>query len=268
MSLSKLNKKRRRISICLRWIKFEVLVISFVTISVMLLSDRAIAYPRYKNDAETSGSNCSACHGNFTDSNSPKGTIFPSNSKHEMHRSTSAMNTACDLCHTDGDNHNPFTDSSNAGPGCIGCHGNDYGGLIGVTGAGLRAHHAINGITICVTCHNADPVPLPEHVPPPYYGTIDTRVNNPCNQPPTYLENWSIGDLLGLDNDGDNQYDNCGCFWANIDGINPVNCKDFALLAANWKKTGVGLKGDINFDGTVDIGDIALLAKFWLINCN
>lgn len=113
-----------------------------------------------------------------------KGTIFPSDDKHEMHRSTSAMNTACDLCHTNGDDRNPYMNSSNGtasnpGLGCNGCHGNDYGGSIGVTGAGLRAHHAINGITDCADCHDSDPVPLPEHVPPPYYGTPDTLANHP-----------------------------------------------------------------------------------------
>ena len=50
---------------------------------------------------------------------------------------------------------------------------------------------------------------LAENVPPPYYGTVDTKVKNPGN---TVLvantnENWSIGDFLGLDNDGNNLYD-------------------------------------------------------------
>ena len=187
MMLSNENQKRGRISVCVRWIRFEVLVISLVTINVILLmSEQAIAYSRYKNDAEDPGSNCSACHGDFTSSVSPKGTTFPSDSKHEMHRSTAAMDTECNLCHTNGDNRNPYTDSSqgtasNTGLGCSGCHGRDYGGATGVTGAGLRAHHAINGIALCAGCHPADPTPLPENVPPPYYGTIDTLADDTCN---------------------------------------------------------------------------------------
>lgn len=296
------------VRIGLRWGMFGVTAISLVTISVMLLSDPAMAYYRYKNDAAQDGSQCSACHGDFTSDVSTKGTVFPSESKHEMHRSASAMNADCNLCHSNGDNKNPYIGfsqgtASNPGLGCLGCHGRDYGGSVGVTGAGLRAHHVINGITTCATaCHPSDPTPLPEEVPPPYYGTPDTSADDTCNQMPAYLENWSIGDVLGLDNDGDNEYDecevmdqdgdgilddcdvdqnpgapdvdgngiidSCECSWANIDGVNPVNLKDFAFLEKNWEQVGVGLVGDANNDGTVDIGDVALLARFWLANCD
>ena len=161
-------------------------------------------YPRY-NDG------CQNCHGAFTDGTSPAGTVFPANNKHEMHRGASYMATNCNLCHTTGDNFNPFLGSSNGtannpGVGCTGCHGQDYGGSIGARSAGLRAHHAANGVTLCTECHS-DPAPLPENVKPPYYGTPDTRVDDACNLAPGYLENWSIGDTRGLDNDGDNLYD-------------------------------------------------------------
>jgi len=162
------------------------------------------AYQRY-NDG------CADCHGSFTGSTSPKGTIFPLNSKHEMHRGAAYMATDCALCHLTGDNFDPFIKQSdgtanNPGLGCLGCHGNDYGGSIGVTGAGLRAHHAANGVNSCSGCHT-DPTPLPESDSPPYYGTVDTHAADPCNSGPAYLENWSVGDTLGLDNDGDNLYD-------------------------------------------------------------
>ncbi len=160
------------------------------------------AYPRYR-DPVTGAGNCSDCHGAFTDSTSPKGTVFPSSSKHEMHRASTSMATACNLCHTSGDNRNPFTGSStgtssNVGLGCSGCH----------VGAGLRAHHANNGITICGDCHLPE-TPDPENVKPPYYGTVDTRVAHPENLVPVANtnENWSLGDFLGLDNDGNNLYD-------------------------------------------------------------
>ena len=74
--------------------------------------------------------------------------------------------------------------------------------------------------------------------------------------------------LGGIDLDGNGILDDCECSWANIDGINPVNFKDFILLAADWKKTGAALQGDANNDGTADIWDLVLVARFWLTNCN
>jgi hypothetical protein len=61
-------------------------------------------------------------------------------------------------------------------------------------------------------CHDdADPAnytPVGEDVIPFFYGTVDTLADDPCNDPALdYLENWTIGDILGLDNDGDNAYD-------------------------------------------------------------
>ena len=49
------------------------------------------AYPDYTG--------CSSCHGDFRGPVSPKGTVFPGGQKHEMHRSSSAMATDCNLCH-------------------------------------------------------------------------------------------------------------------------------------------------------------------------
>ena len=145
-----------------------------------------------------------------------------------MHRSAQYMNTACDLCHTEGDERNPFLASSNGttnnpGVGCTGCHGRDYGGAIGSSGVGLRAHHAAAGIAACGGCHQDDPTPLPEWVKPIYYRTADTNVDDACNSAPVLLENWSIGDTLGTDNDGDLLYDaddpDCVCADDDIDGV-------------------------------------------------
>jgi hypothetical protein len=147
---------------------------------------------------------CNNCHGDFLGNTSTKGTVFPSDSNHEMHRSSGSMGSACNLCHI-GSSRTPVYiwksngTASNTGLGCSGCH----------AAAGLRAHHANNGITECVGCHPGPEVPDPENVSPPYYGTVDTKVRNPGN---TVLasntnENWSVGDYLGLDNDGNNLYD-------------------------------------------------------------
>jgi len=170
----------------------------------LILSDSnsAKAYPRYNG----SGTDCSTCHGFFLDNTSPKTppTLFPSGDKHRMHRNSSYMNTDCDLCHTTGDNDNPYTGSSNGktgvpGLGCSGCH----------VGSGLRAHHTRHGVTCYAAgCHSAEEPPA-ESVNPPYYGTAYTKANNACNDvfQANLNENWSIGDFVGLDNDGDELYD-------------------------------------------------------------
>ncbi len=149
-------------------------------------------------------SGCKACHGDFRGPTSTKGTVFPNSNNHDMHRNSAYMATDCNLCHS-GSSRLPVLigfstgTANNPGLGCAGCH----------VAEGLRAHHAANGVTECSECHDTDGPPPPENVKPPYYGTPDTKVNNPGN---TVLaantnENWSIGDFLGVDNDGNNLYD-------------------------------------------------------------
>ena len=167
------------------------------------LATSAHAYRRYNGG-------CSICHGNFSHATSPQGTTFPLDNKHVMH--ILSMDTDCALCHRNDDVHNPYIAESdgtpnNPGIGCTGCHGRDYGGSIGNSGVGLRAHHTGVGIGSCAGCHSSDPEPLPEHVLPTYYATADTDANDPCNFAPDYRENYTIGDTFGLDNDGDGLYD-------------------------------------------------------------
>jgi hypothetical protein len=165
------------------------------TVLFFCAAGSGFGYPRY-NDG------CHTCHGAFTDATSTKGSIFPDDNKHDMHRYN--MGTDCDLCHLSGDQKNPFLDDSNgtsdtAGEGCIGCH----------VGAGLRAHHAANGIATCAACHTNEPTVIAENIAPSYYGSVDTFADNPCNDvlASNTNENWTIGDFVGLDNDGDNLYD-------------------------------------------------------------
>ena len=65
-----------------------------VAVGILILglaaASPALAYQRY-NDG------CNTCHGVFTGSTSPKGSTFPSNDKHAMHRASQNMNTACNL---------------------------------------------------------------------------------------------------------------------------------------------------------------------------
>lgn len=148
-------------------------------------------------------SGCATCHGDFRGATSVKGTVFSGGNNHEMHRNALYMATACNLCHSGTTRTPVFIGSSNgtannAGLGCTGCH----------VASGLRAHHAINGVTECYDCHTPETPPA-ESVKPPYYGTADTKVNHPGNEVQVALtnENWSVGDFVGLDNDGNNLYD-------------------------------------------------------------
>jgi hypothetical protein len=133
------------------------------------------------------------------------------------------MNTECDLCHTAGDQKNPFIGSSNGtndnpGLGCVGCHGRaeDAGNdsLSAGLGAGLRQHHQNSGVGTCLGCHtDSDPqsyTPVGEDVLPTYYGTVDTNADDSCNPIAAGKtnENWSNDtDYIGIDNDGDLDYD-------------------------------------------------------------
>jgi hypothetical protein len=122
-----------------------------------------------------------------------------------MHRNTQNMNTTCALCHRADDGNNPFIGSSdgtalNPPIGCTGCHQRD----------GLRLHHANNGEGSCTdgSCHNPGAAPA-ENIKPTYYGTTDTKADNPCNAVATQgiNENWTTNGFEGSDTDGDNLYD-------------------------------------------------------------
>ncbi len=149
---------------------------------------------------------CNDCHGNFRDATTTKGTVFPSNNNHTMHNGTSYMDTDCALCHI-GSSRTPVYlgrstgTGNNNGLGCAGCH----------VRAGLLAHHLVNGVSECLDCHDAE-TSVPENVTPPYYTgswAALTKVRNPGNtvRASNTNENWSVGDFLGLDNDGNNLYD-------------------------------------------------------------
>lgn len=112
----------RRAGGCFR--KKSVYLYFFLSVAVMagvgLFATDSQAYERYSGG-------CQTCHGAFTDSTSTKGTVFVGGNKHEMHRSSSYMATACGYCHTTGDGRDPYLGSSDgaggvAGLGCAGCH--------------------------------------------------------------------------------------------------------------------------------------------------
>ncbi|UCD75518.1 MAG: hypothetical protein JSV91_01100 [Phycisphaerales bacterium] len=245
--------------------KWSVLV--GVGLAVLLLSLTAtttVAFERYDEGCDNGD-----CHGGFWTGVSPKGTVFPSDNKHEMHKGPNDMNSDCNLCHGgEGEmvlNSSGGTDN-NPGVGCVGCHGRDYGGGIGNSGVGLRAHHVNSGVTICAGCHSNDPDPLPENVSPTYYGTPDTNCDDPCNVGPAHLENYSIGDTLGLDNDGDLLYDtddpDCADCPADVNFDTEVNIDDLFQVLGAWGPCDA-CPEDINEDGIVNIDDIFAVLGDW-----
>jgi hypothetical protein len=70
------------------------------------------------------------------------------------------------------------------------------------------------------------------------------------------------------DSDTDGIGDICECDAANIDGLDPVNFGDFAILALDWLSSGPSLAGDTNRDKTIDFSDVAQVAQHWLTNCS
>jgi len=58
------------------------------------------------------------------------------------------------------------------------------------------------------------------------------------------------------------------CDAANLDGIDPVNFKDFVILADDWRLTGTGLAGDIDANDVVNFGDLDWMFDYWLSDCN
>ena len=57
------------------------------------------------------------------------------------------------------------------------------------------------------------------------------------------------------------------CDSANLDGTDPVNFKDFAILANEWQLTGPGLAGDIDANDVVNFDDLDWMFDYWLIDC-
>jgi hypothetical protein len=57
------------------------------------------------------------------------------------------------------------------------------------------------------------------------------------------------------------------CLAANLDGFEPVNFRDLAILAEYWHGNCAGTGGDVDGDNKVDLNDLAIVAETWLYNC-
>ena len=197
-----------------RWFLHFALAAALAVIATV-----ALAYDQYST-SKTTG-NCATCHGDFRASpytSKVDGSNW-GNDMHDVHRNT-MLGSDCNTCHYSS-RFPTYLGRSPGGNGlagysCAGCHGRSQDGTGTGTegfGAGLRQRHWRAGQTVCVNCHAdsnpADKTPVGENILPPYYaspGTGHTIPNDPCNPPPSYVENYA-GSLLGLDNDGDGTFD-------------------------------------------------------------
>ncbi len=57
------------------------------------------------------------------------------------------------------------------------------------------------------------------------------------------------------------------CDAANLDAAGTINFEDFMLLSQQWAQTTPPLGADIVINGSVDIADLAEIAKYWLDTC-
>ena len=106
-----------------------------------------------------------------------------------------------------------------------------------------------------------------ERLGTPLDGSPDTLADDPCNAAPGFLENWSIGDTIGLDNDGDGLYDGAdpdcvGDCPSDITGDGIVGTPDLLQLLANWGPC-PGCPEDLTGDGVVGTPDLLQLLADW-----
>ncbi|MHC4429526.1 MAG: hypothetical protein ACYS0D_13120 [Planctomycetota bacterium] len=250
-----------------------------VALSLFIYVPMSGAHPTWtmNEDVDT---NCGQCHGDFRDSN------YISNSDgmnwgnlHDLHRFT-MMNGDCSTCHGAGF-YPVSTHISDGGAGlepisCVGCHGrNEDMGNDSISpgrGAGLRQHHTVSGVTLCMDCHlDADPAaytPVGENVLPSYYFTPDAahpdKPTDPCS--PNGEEDYA-GIEEGLNNDGDVAYDgndpDCGppCPWDCADPPDGnVATADLLQLLADWNGPS---PCDFDGSGTVTTADLLKLLGEW-----
>ena len=206
---------RRAIPGAAGWAVLTVLAVALV------VATGTFAYDQYST-SRTAG-NCADCHGGFRADpyvSLSDGQVW-SNSLHNVHRDT-MLNGDCEACHGSGGRFPTQIGTSAGGDGlspysCSGCHGRSEDGTGTGTegfGAGLRQHHWNNGETGCVSCHaDSDPAnktPVGEDVLPPYYANPGNNhpamPTDPCNPAPGLNENFD-GTTIGLDNDGNDTYD-------------------------------------------------------------
>jgi hypothetical protein len=216
-----------------------------VGMALLGLAGGAAAYSQYSVNKDAT--NCRGCHGDFR--SSPYISLADGQSwgddLHDVHR-TVMLNGDCDTCHSTGPPFPVLLGSSAGGTGldpvsCSGCHGRlEDGTGVGTQGygAGLRQHHWVSSVTVCIGCHaDANPdnyLPVDEDILPLYYATSDPAhpliPGDPCNVAADgFLEDYA-GSTIGLDNDGDNAYDEADLIPCPEPGSSLMLASGFGLL--------------------------------------
>ncbi len=78
----------------------------------------------------------------------------------------------------------------------------------------------------------------------------------------------SVYNPAQADSDGDRIGNCCDANFPYLDGYDPVDFFDLAILANNWLDTGINLAGDLDGDNTVNEKDLQILSQFWLTDCD
>lgn len=197
---------------------------SFFVVALFFPAGSLPGYESYHDPEQDDDGYCARCHPGFGGGRS--------DALHALHTGGSdPVTTNCGLCHTGSGRGNPLimwsTGDNDDGLGCTGCHGRDYGetiasdyrgftitGLQKNSGRGLRRHHRVSGITVCLDCHDDTITPYPENVINPglgntvhYYFRDDVNLGGAAVDPCANEDSGNDTDSKGLDNDGDDLYD-------------------------------------------------------------
>jgi len=214
---------------------------------LLLFAGGAGAYEQYSvNDDATL---CGFCHGDFR--SGPYLSLSDGqswgDSLHDVHRND-MLDGDCDACHGSVSRFPVLLGSSAGGTGldpisCSGCHGRAEDGTGSGSegyGAGLRQHHWVNGVETCgdVNCHtDADPTaytPIGEDILPPYFSDNNPDQplvpSDPCNPTVDGFPEDYAATTLGLDNDGDDLYDEA----------DTIDCPE-PSASLNFLSAGIGL---------------------------
>jgi len=69
------------------------------------------------------------------------------------------------------------------------------------------------------------------------------------------------------DADGDGRGNPCDGDCPQLNLLPPIAFPDYSPLAQNWQRIGPNLVGDLNQDGVVNANDMAIIAYYWLTQC-